>query len=95
MKPKVRIFLEILLVTVLLNADPKYQGLGRSQRHISDIFGTLSETPEVIRGLQRFIKAVIKRTEVVDEDEKESIKRNCKTASTILKDLTNALSPEH
>ncbi|KAH7349114.1 hypothetical protein BKA66DRAFT_576007 [Pyrenochaeta sp. MPI-SDFR-AT-0127] len=73
LQPKTRTFVEVLLVTTILESlkasKPKDK---RDERAVREVFVEVDQAPEMIAGVQWFLKRVVGRTEIVDKAEKET-----------------------
>ena len=63
LQPKTQIFVELFLITVILHTQKGSQGQ-RHEQSLLNIFMTVKDIPELVRGLQYFLRKVVKRTEV-------------------------------
>ena len=84
MQPKAKTFVELLLITVIVQSQHKEKG-GRSEQALVDIFQSLRDTPEMTRGIQLFMKRVVARTDVAGSQQNTgTIKWGCKVADDVL-----------
>ena len=85
LQPQTRTFIEILLVTTILQSQKAARG-GRHEKAILDIFSKPKEIDEMARGLYVFLKKNVRKSDVAgNERDKEVIKWGCKVAGSALK----------
>jgi nucleolar MIF4G domain-containing protein 1 len=84
LKPKTRTFIEILLVTVIVESQKGAKG-GRDEKSLLSIFINTDTALGMVPGLQYFIKKVISKTDITaNKAEKETVKWACKVVSGLL-----------
>lgn len=86
---KTRVFLEILLVTILLQTESKASAAKKRSSTtalpLSTILGTASAHPQVVTGLQWFLRKVVAKTDLAkDARERDILKAKCKEAVSVL-----------
>ncbi|KAA6411236.1 MAG: glycerol defect 1 suppressor [Lasallia pustulata] len=84
LQSKIRTFVELMLITVIVHSQ---QGLEnrRNEKPLMNIFLKLEQTPQLVRGLQYFLKKVVGKTDVASSrKDKETVKWGCKIAGTAL-----------
>ncbi|CAF9927705.1 MAG: hypothetical protein GOMPHAMPRED_004475 [Gomphillus americanus] len=82
-KPK--LFAEVFLITI-------FQSLGSQSKdgadHIKQIFAATEQSPEMIAGLQLFLKKIIRKTNLVEDSKsRERVMSGCKIAEKALLEL--------
>lgn len=82
LKEKARIFIEVMLVSVL-------QKLGRDEEDVIRVFAKAKDALQMVNGLRFFLESVVMKTDVVSEKEKEVVKKGCKAAIAALRVLAN------
>ncbi|KAK3941204.1 hypothetical protein QBC46DRAFT_383519 [Diplogelasinospora grovesii] len=90
LQAKTRAFVEVMLITMLLECYDK--GSEEAERHaaISKVFRGLEGVPELARGLQWFIKKVVRKSDLAGgKAETKAVKEACKLAEAA---LTQALT---
>jgi nucleolar MIF4G domain-containing protein 1 len=84
LQPKTKTLTEILLVTTILESQ-KGAEEGRNEKGLLNVFINADTAPEMITGLQYFLKKVVNKTDLAaDEAEKELIKWACKSVVAML-----------
>ena len=77
---KLRTFVEILISTTILQSQEETDG-SRNEKRIMDIFLKCKEIPDMARGLQYFLKEVVRKTDIVgSKQELETVKWGCQVA---------------
>jgi len=81
---KTKMFVEVLLVTVLLHTQLQSQNR-RDEQALMRIFSRVKNAPSMIRGLQYFLKRVVAKTDIAGgEVEAATVRWACKVAASIL-----------
>jgi nucleolar MIF4G domain-containing protein 1 len=83
LQPKTRTFVEVLLVTVILETQ-KGTKKTRNETPLLQTFVEVDQAPEMVAGLQFFLKKVVSKTDIVDEAEKETVRWACKSVMQVL-----------
>jgi nucleolar MIF4G domain-containing protein 1 len=83
LQPKTKTFVEILLVTTILESQ-KGSKDKRNNKALLEVFVEVDQAPEMIAGLQYFMKKAVAKTEIVDEGEKETLLWGCKAVMDML-----------
>lgn len=78
LQPKTKTFVEILLVTTIQES-LKSSKKTRDERAVREVFVEVDQAPEMIAGLQFFLKKVLRKTDIVEKEEKETIQWACKS----------------
>jgi len=87
LQPKTKIFVEVLLVTVLLHSQSQSSN-GRDEQAVVRCFLKAKDAPSMIRGLQYFLKKVLAKTDIAGgEAELATVRYGCKVASNVLDSL--------
>ncbi|KAH8592249.1 hypothetical protein B0O99DRAFT_549069 [Bisporella sp. PMI_857] len=87
LQPKTSIFIEVLLISVLLQSQ-RHSETKRDEIAVVNVMLRIKDTPQLIRGLQYFLKKVISKTDIAGKkDDKKTVKWACKVASDTLQDL--------
>lgn len=73
LQPKTKTFVEILVVTIILQSQ-KSSG-NRDEKSLLNIFRAVEEAPQMIRGLQYFVKKVVSKADIAgDKSERETVR---------------------
>jgi nucleolar MIF4G domain-containing protein 1 len=83
LQPKTKTFVEVLLVTTILESQ-KGSKDKRNNKALLEVFVEVDQAPEMIAGLQYFMKKAVAKTEIVDEGEKETLSWGCKAVMDML-----------
>lgn len=87
LQPKTKIFVEVLLITILLHTQRQAKGT-RDEKAIENVFLKVKEAPQLIMQLQYFLKKVVAKTDIAGgKQEKETVKWACKVAGKTLEAL--------
>ncbi|CAI6334966.1 unnamed protein product [Periconia digitata] len=95
-KAKTNRLVEIMLVTAILESQRKVKGKKdkeqkRDEKAVLNVFINVDGSPEMIAGLQYFMKKVVGKTEITaNKREKETIKWACKIVTDLLERLMMA-----
>ena len=90
LQPKTKTFVEVLFITLLLQSQ-KQTGLGRDEQAIVNIFQKIQDAPQLIRGVQYFLKKVVSKSDIAGGKEQQAtVKWACKVAGGALQDLVAA-----
>ncbi|KAI0579206.1 MIF4G multi-domain protein [Pyrenophora tritici-repentis] len=85
LQPKTKTFVEVLLVTTILEALKTSKSKDkRDERVVREVFVEVDQAPEMIAGLQFFLKKTVSKTEIVDKSEKETVRWACKSIMDML-----------
>ena len=77
LQPKTQIFVELFLITVILHSQEGSQS-HRNEQSLLNIFMTVKDIPELARGLQYFLRKVVKKTDVASsKQDKATLKWGC------------------
>jgi nucleolar MIF4G domain-containing protein 1 len=80
-------FMEVLFITILLLLQ-KHSESKRNEQAVVNIFNKAKDTPQLIRGLQYFLRKVVSKTEIAGgKAEKATVKWACKLAGATLETL--------
>jgi nucleolar MIF4G domain-containing protein 1 len=82
-QPKTKIFVEVILVTAILEAQKSSKDK-QSNRALLEVFVEVDQAPEMVTGLQFFLKKTVMRTEIVNKAEKETVRTGCKAIMDML-----------
>ncbi|KAF2631646.1 dihydrolipoyl dehydrogenase [Macroventuria anomochaeta] len=77
LQPKTKTFVEIMLVTAILETQKGAKG-ERNETALLQTFVEVDQAPEMVAGLQFFLKKVVSKTDIVEKSEKETVKWACK-----------------
>lgn len=92
LKPKTKTFVEIMLFTVIMESQKGAKG-GRDQKKLLNIFVNADTAPEMIAGLQYFLKKVVRKTKLTaDKAEKETVQWACQEVAKMLTRLMSTMS---
>ncbi|KAF2268456.1 hypothetical protein CC78DRAFT_529907 [Lojkania enalia] len=84
LQSKAKTFVEIVLVTVILQSG-RVAGGGRDNKRLLEIFIKVDAAPQMITGLQFFLKKVISKSDIMASSaEKEAVKRACKSVVAMM-----------
>lgn len=84
LQPKTRVFVELLLVTVLLQSQQQSQGK-RDEQSVIRIISKVKDTPSMVGGLRYFLKKVVSRTDIAGgENAMATVKWASKVAANVL-----------
>jgi nucleolar MIF4G domain-containing protein 1 len=83
LQPKTKTFVEVLLVTTILESQ-KGSKDKRNNKALLEVFVEVDQAPEMIAGLQYFMKKVVAKSEIVDEREKDTLSWGCKAVMDML-----------
>lgn len=87
LQEKTKTFLEVLFITVLLQSQKQAKGK-RDEQAVVAVFAKVKEQPQLIRGLQYFVKKVVGKTDIAGgKEEKATVKWACKVARDTLEAL--------
>lgn len=90
LQPKTKMFVEVLLVTVLLHTQTQSQNR-RDEQAVMRAFSKVKDTPSMIRGLQYFLKKVVTKTDIAGgESEVATVRWACEAAASILDSILKA-----
>jgi nucleolar MIF4G domain-containing protein 1 len=86
LQPKTKTFLEVLLVTTILESlkASKAKDKQRDERAVREVFVEVDQAPEMITGLQFFLKKSVGKTEIVEKAEKDTVKWACRSIIEML-----------
>jgi nucleolar MIF4G domain-containing protein 1 len=74
LQPKTKTFIEVLLVTTILESLKASKSKDkRDERAVREVFVEVDQAPEMIAGLQFFLKKSVSKTEIVEKAEKEFV----------------------
>lgn len=87
LQPKTKIFMEILLITVLLQSQRQSEPR-MDEQAVVNIFAKAKDTPQLVVGLQYFLQHIVSKTDLAGgKEEKSLVKRACKIARGALQAL--------
>ncbi|KAJ4346994.1 uncharacterized protein N0V89_010928 [Didymosphaeria variabile] len=87
LKPKTKTLIEVLLVTIILESQKGHKGK-RNEKALLNIFVNVDAVPEMVTGLQYFLKKVVSKTEITaNNKEKDTVKWACKIIMGMLERL--------
>jgi nucleolar MIF4G domain-containing protein 1 len=87
LQPKTKTFVEVLFITILLQSQKQAEA-SRDELAVVNTFAKIKETPELIRGVQYFLKKVVSKTDIAGgKEQKATVKWACKVAGGALEDL--------
>jgi nucleolar MIF4G domain-containing protein 1 len=83
LQPKTKTFVEVLLVTVLLQSQKGTKG--QNAQAVITLIGKVKDTSSLITGLQYFLRKVVAKTDIAGgKDEKATVKWACKVGREAL-----------
>ncbi|KAG9231427.1 hypothetical protein BJ875DRAFT_506667 [Amylocarpus encephaloides] len=84
LQPKTKTFIEVVLVTVLLQSQKQSKDT-RDEQAVVNIFGKAKDTPRLFTGLQYFLRKVVSKTDIAgSKEELATVKWACKVARDTL-----------
>lgn len=84
LQTKTKTFMEVFFITVLVQSQ-RGSPTKRDEQAVVKIFSSAKETPQLIRGLQYFLRKVVSKTDIAGgKDEKATVKWACKVAGDTL-----------
>jgi len=83
LQPKTKTFVEIMLVTAILETQ-KGAKEDKKETALLQTFVEVDQAPEMVAGLQFFLKKVVGKTDIVDKAEKDTVKWGCKAIISVL-----------
>lgn len=90
LQPKTKIFMEVLLISVLLQSQ-KQSDTKRDEIAVVNVMLRIKDTPQLITGLQYFLKKVVRKTDIAGgKEEKLTVKWACKVALETLQGLVHS-----
>ncbi|KAF7883863.1 hypothetical protein EAF00_011175 [Botryotinia globosa] len=93
LQAKTKTFCEVLFITIILQTQ-KASKESQDTKAIANLFSRVKETPQMITGLQYFLKRVVGKTDIAGgKAEKDIVKWGCKIAGDALQALLNADTP--
>ena len=85
LQPNTKTLIDVLLVTAILESLKGHQAKGkRNERTVREVFIEVDQAPEMIAGLQWFLKKVTSRTDIVEKHDKETVRWACKSITDML-----------
>ncbi|KAL8695730.1 MAG: hypothetical protein Q9201_007971 [Fulgogasparrea decipioides] len=87
LQPKTRIFVELLIITIILHSQKGVSG-ARDEEKLVGIFMQARSNPEMVKGLLYFLKKTVSKTDVADtQADRETVKWGCRVARDILRPM--------
>jgi nucleolar MIF4G domain-containing protein 1 len=83
LQPKTKTFVEIIIVTAILESQKGAKG-DKKETALLQTFVEVDQAPEMVAGLQFFLKKVVSKTDIVEKSEKETVKAGCKAVISVL-----------
>ena len=84
LQPKTRTFIEVLLVTTILDTQRGSKNQQNDNKALLEVFIEVDQAPEMIAGLQYFMKKTVAKTDIVEKREKEIVKWGCQAVMDML-----------
>ncbi|KAF1848534.1 dihydrolipoyl dehydrogenase [Cucurbitaria berberidis CBS 394.84] len=85
LQPKTKTFVEVLLVTTILESLKASRTKDkRDERAVREVFVEVDSAPEMIAGLQFFLKKTVSKSDIVEGAEKETVRWACKSIIDML-----------
>lgn len=92
LQPRTQMFVEVLLITTILQTQRQSPDR-KDEEAVVKVFSKVKDTPQMIRGLQYFLKKVVSKTDIAGgTKETSAVKWACKIATSVLDSLLAALS---
>ena len=86
-------FVELFLITVIIDSQQKSPN-GRDEKPLMNIFLCMTNIPELVEGLQYFLREVVSSTDVAgSEKNRKIVKWGCKVANDALNVMASAQMP--
>ena len=87
LQPKTKTLLEVMMITIFLQSQ-KQGETGRDEEAIVGIFTRVKDSPQLVKGLQYFLKKVVGKSDIAGgEQEKATTKWACKVVGDALEAL--------
>jgi nucleolar MIF4G domain-containing protein 1 len=86
LKDQARTFVELLLVVIILQSQEE-RSHGCDEKVLRTIFSKVADAPQIISGLQLFIKKVVAQSDLASQRERATVKWGSKVASDTLEML--------
>jgi nucleolar MIF4G domain-containing protein 1 len=83
LQPKTKTFVEVLLVTTILESQ-KGSKDKRNNKALLEVFVEVDQAPEMIAGLQYFMKKAVAKSDIVEKGEKETLSWGCQAVMDML-----------
>jgi nucleolar MIF4G domain-containing protein 1 len=83
LQPKTKTLVEIMLVTAILETQKGAKD-EKKETSLLQTFVEVDQAPEMVAGLQFFLKKVVSKTDIVEKSEKETVKWGCKAIISVL-----------
>ncbi|KAL6707542.1 hypothetical protein ACN47E_003891 [Coniothyrium glycines] len=83
LQPRTKSFVEVLLITAILESMRPAKDM-RNERVVREVFVEVDQAPEMIAGLQFFLKRVVRKTDIVEQEERETVRWACKSIMEML-----------
>lgn len=83
LQPKTKTFVEIMLVTAILETQKGAKD-EKKETSLLQTFVEVDQAPEMVAGLQFFLKKVVSKTDIVEKSEKDTVKWGCKAVISVL-----------
>jgi nucleolar MIF4G domain-containing protein 1 len=93
LQPKTKTFVEVLLVTTILESQ-KGSKDKRNQKALLEVFVEVDQAPEMIAGLQYFMKKAVSKTDIVEKGEKETLSWGCQAVMDMLTRILSTTTME-
>jgi nucleolar MIF4G domain-containing protein 1 len=87
LQPKTKTFVEVLFITIILQSQRQSEA-NRDEKAVVNTFLKIKDVPELIRGVQYFLKKVVSKTDIAGgKEQKATVKWACKVAAGVLEAL--------
>lgn len=83
LQPKTKTFVEIMLLTAILETQKGAKD-EKKETSLLQTFVEVDQAPEMVAGLQFFLKKVVSKTDIVEKSEKDTVKWGCKAVISVL-----------
>lgn len=84
LQAKTKTFVEVLLVTAILETQKRSKNKQNDNKALLEVFVEVDQAPEMIAGLQYFVKKVIVKTAIVEKKEKDVVQWGCTAVMDML-----------
>ncbi|KAH8661372.1 hypothetical protein BGZ60DRAFT_530328 [Tricladium varicosporioides] len=87
LRPKTKIFMEVLFITILLQSQ-RGSETKRDEQAVVSIISRVKNTPQLVTGLQYLLRKVVRKTDIAGgKEEKATVRWACKIAGNTLEAL--------
>jgi nucleolar MIF4G domain-containing protein 1 len=84
LQPRTRTVVEVLLVTAILETQKGSKLKHKDSKALLEVFVEVDQVPQMIAGLQYFLKKVVVKTAIVEGKEREMVNWGCTAVMDML-----------